>query len=91
LREVSTTAHATHPGQDENLLRPRGVVRAASIQFESNMGECENSGRKFVSDGLQDEYKFQFRAMKKVSSVSRPEKLERRGELGCREIDETVH
>jgi hypothetical protein len=28
--------------------------------------------------------------MKKVSSVSRPEKLERRGELGCREIDETA-
>ena len=30
LREVSTTSNATHTGQYENLLRPRGVARAAS-------------------------------------------------------------
>ena len=37
--KVSTTSTATHTGQYENLLRPRGVVRAASLQFESSMRE----------------------------------------------------
>src|ERR1035438_1026177 len=49
LRKVSTTAHATHTGQYENLLRPRGVVRAASLQFELIMGGQALRRRKCVS------------------------------------------
>jgi hypothetical protein len=40
--------------------------------------------------GRNDENILYVRAMKKVSSVSRPKKLERRDGVGCREIDETV-
>ena len=44
LREVSTTSQATHTGQYENLLRPRGVVRAASLQFEGSIAISDHTG-----------------------------------------------
>jgi hypothetical protein len=37
VRKVSTTTDATHTGQYESLLRPRGVVRATFLQFELSM------------------------------------------------------
>ena len=46
LRKVSTTTNATHTGQYENLLRPRGVVRTTSFQFESSMGGQALWGQK---------------------------------------------
>jgi len=49
LREVSTTAHATLAGQQENLLRPRGVVRATSIQFHGSITISGYTGGIFVS------------------------------------------